>query len=77
MEYLPVVATCAVGLINGGIALIVWGLRAEVKSLRTEVALGLAEAENRFFLRVNGNYVRKELYAEMHERIGRIEDRIE
>ena len=62
---------------SGVVSLIAWGLRAEVKTLRTELRAGLAEAENRFFQRVNGSYVRKELHNEMAARIDRIENKVD
>lgn len=52
-------------------------VRAEIKTLRAELTAGLAEAENRFFQRVNGSYIRKELHNDMVARIDRIENRVE
>lgn len=84
MEYLPIVAACLSVALNGIIGLVVWGVRGEITTLRTEMKLqraetstALAQAANEFYTKVNGNYVRKDLYTEMHERVGRIEDRIE
>jgi hypothetical protein len=41
--------------------------------MRTE----LAEAEIRFYQRVNGNYVRKELHSELTARLDRVESRVD
>jgi len=65
-------------------SLIAWGLRGEVKSLRNEIQLArsgmqteIAQAENRFYQRVNGNYVRKELHSELTARVDRVESRVD
>ena len=52
-------------------------VRAELATLRAEQVAGLAAAENRFFERVNGNYIRKELHNEMVARVDRVENRVE
>ena len=77
METAPLLAAGISVVTSGGVGLIVWGLKTEVAKLRTEMRAELAEAENRFFQRVNGTYVRKELHGELVARIDRIENRIE
>jgi ribosomal protein L29 len=52
-------------------------VRAELATLRAEQLAGLAAAENRFFERVNGNYIRKELHNEMVARVDRIENKVD
>ena len=77
MEYISIIAAGFSFLASGVMSLIAWGLRSEVGMLRTELRAGLAEAENKFFARVNGNYIRKELHNDMVARIDRIENRVE
>ena len=77
MEYISLVAAAASFVASGVVSLIAWGLRSEVATLRTELRAGLAEAENRFFQRVNGSYIRKELHNEMVARIDRIENKVD
>lgn len=77
MEYISLIAAAASFVASGVVSLIAWGLRSEVATLRTELRAGLAEAENRFFQRVNGSYIRKELHNEMVARIDRIENKVD
>jgi hypothetical protein len=77
MEYGPIIAAGVSALASGAAGLFVWGLKAEVAALRTEIRASLAETENRFFQRVNGNYVRKELYGDLTARVDRIESRVD
>ena len=55
--------------------LVIWGMKAELRLLRAETKLALAEAENRFYLRINGSYVKKEIYDALNQRVMRVEDR--
>lgn len=77
MEYISLIAAAASFVASGVVSLVAWGLRSEVATLRTELRAGLAEAENRFFQRVNGSYIRKELHNEMVARIDRIENKVD
>lgn len=77
MDYAPIIATGISALASAIAGLVAWGLKGEVSAMRNEVRASLAEAENRFFQRVNGNYVRKELHTEMVARVDRIESRVD
>jgi hypothetical protein len=77
MDYTPI-AAAGVSVAASGIgALLVWGVKGEIKTLRTELRAGLAEAENRFFQRINGSYTRKDLHADLVARVDRIETKVD
>lgn len=68
--------------------LVAWGLRAELATIRAEmgasradVRASIAEAVNDFYVRVNGNYVKRDLCkticAATEERIGKVELQVE
>ena len=77
------------------VGLVAWGAKAEVATLRAEMALGnskldtvrvevrasIAEAVNDFYVRVNGNYVKKEgcktIHAAVENRLVKIEESVE
>jgi ribulose kinase len=85
-EVVAVYVAAAVSLLGALImALVAWGWRAEMAThradmgtLRAETRASLAEAANEFYRRVNGNYVKKEVYhglvARVDELAGRVED---
>lgn len=89
-EWIPILAA-VVSLVGSTIVgLVGWGARAEVRVLRAEMALGaekmetlkaeirasIAESVNAFYKQVNGNYIRKELFNALVDRINGLEVRI-
>jgi len=81
MDLAPVIASGLSVLASGAVGAIAWGVKAELTTLRTEMKLGLAQAEINFFERVNGTYVRTKVHDEAVKRIDadivRLENRVE
>lgn len=77
MELLTIAGGALMALLNVIIGLAVWGLRSEIALLRMEMRAQLAEAENKFFLRVNGSYVKREIHAELSARVEDLKNRME
>ena len=69
--YVPVWAACLSCLFSLMVGLISWGIRNQVKALRTEMQLDLAKAELRFYERINGAYVKKESHKQQQEETAR------
>ena len=73
---------------SGIMALVAWGVRAEIGTLRAEMATlkaemraSIAESVNEFYQRVNGNYVKKDVCKTIHaaneDRLLKIEQSVE
>lgn len=84
MQYLPIISTVLSLFVGVVVGLIAFGLRKQVEvidqkieTVREEFRAQLAEAGNEFFKRVNGNYVRKDLYNQLSDRVDRVEDRVD
>jgi hypothetical protein len=82
---LPAAISCMGSIIVG---LVAWGrrgeiatLRAEMKTLQAEMRASIAEAVNDFYVRVNGNYVKKDVCKTVHaatdERLVKVEQSVE
>jgi len=52
-------------------------LGAKIELARAEFHNELAEAENRFYQRINGNYVRKEVCGELFTRVEQLESKVD
>ncbi len=86
-DYAPIVSAGLSLLGSIIVALVAWGWRAEIGTLRAEMALAsakietvrvevrasIAEAVNEFYIRVNGSYVKKDV---CKIAMGSVEDRI-
>jgi len=80
--------SCLVGIIS---ALVAWGVRSEaavlkanletikanMETLRETMRASIAEAGQSFFEKVNGRYIRTELYATLERRVDTIEKRVD
>lgn len=83
-ELVPIWAAGISCLFTGVTALIAWGLRnqvsaqsAQVSALRSEMQLELAQAELRFYTRINGSYAKKEVIEALRADIERLEKRLD
>jgi len=58
------------------VALVAWGWRSEISTLRAEMRASIAESANTFYLQVNGNYTKKELHNALVSHVDGIEARL-
>jgi hypothetical protein len=84
VEYLHIVLWIVSSLGSLFVGLIVFGLRKQVEvidqkieTVRQEFHGKLAEAGNEFYTKVNGNYLRKDLFNQLDARVNRIESKVD
>jgi hypothetical protein len=65
------------------VALVAWGwraeigtLRAEMNTLKAEMRASIAESVNSFYQQVNGSYIKRDLYNTLLARVDNIENRV-
>lgn len=84
MDYTSIGIAIAGAVVSLITSLVVWGVKSEITNLqqkietfRQEVRADITGAELRFSDRINGSYVRKELYGELHARFAALEQKVD
>lgn len=75
-DMMPIYAAIVSWALSGVVGLIGWGVKNEVKLLRAEMKGELATAELRFYEKVNGNYVKKEIATQLRQDFDNLEARV-
>ena len=84
MNDLGSIAAAGVSLLGSiVVGLVAWGWKAEIGTLRAEAGMHqaemrarIAESVNAFYIQINGNYVKKELYNTLVGRMDGLEQRV-
>lgn len=74
-ELTPVLAGVSL-LANVIMAIVAWGWRAEIATIRAEMRAGLAEALASFWRELNGSYIKRDLYNTLVSRVDALENRV-
>lgn len=76
MDIAPIIAAVISVLASIIVGVIAWGVKAELKSVRSDFTANMAQAELRIIKGINGTYTRTPVFQDLVARVDRIEDRV-